>query len=425
MKIIKEKKSKNKTKIVKSLLLVVLILTNTQPSIFASSVNELKTEVNNSNDTIEKNKETIATNQNEIKSLGSQIASIESKLAQKRKQLTDVNDSISELETSIGDLQSSMDDLESSINNLEKSIGEKEDELADLKVELETNKELSASILISLQKNSNVNYILGMLMGDSKNFVEKINTLNGLNRLANDSFEIIQETIDVTNKVESATLALKQNKKDLQVKQDNLAKQKSDLEAQESDLEKKKDVLASDSEALVNQSQTLSTKEDKLVADITKLQNLNSEEKNELLEKNDLLAKYQNAGCSGNDVYGVDCAVPPSAKAIKEQTKAQDETVIKDVPPATGGGSYVAKLKADPNANYIINRESGWDPYATNASSGAYGICQALPGSKMASVGSDWATNIETQAKWCNSYAMERYGSWAAARSFWDANHWW
>ncbi len=87
-------------------------------------------------------------------------------------------------------------------------------------------------------------------------------------------------------------------------------------------------------------------------------------------------------------------------------------------------GSYVQKLKSDPNAYYLINRESGWNPYATNPSSGAYGLCQALPPSKMASAGSDWKTNIETQAKWCDSYVADRYGTWANARAFWDANHW-
>lgn len=48
---------------------------------------------------------------------------------------------------------------------------------------------------------------------------------------------------------------------------------------------------------------------------------------------------------------------------------------------------------------YIINHESGWRVNATNASSGAYGLPQALPGSKMASAGADWATNYQTQLK--------------------------
>ncbi len=75
--------------------------------------------------------------------------------------------------------------------------------------------------------------------------------------------------------------------------------------------------------------------------------------------------------------------------------------------------------------NYIISRESRWNVVATNASTGAYGLCQALPGSKMASAGSDWQSNAVTQLKWCNGYAVGRYGSWSAAYDFWVEHHWW
>lgn len=73
---------------------------------------------------------------------------------------------------------------------------------------------------------------------------------------------------------------------------------------------------------------------------------------------------------------------------------------------------------------YIINRESGFNHYATNASSGAYGLPQSLPGSKMASAGADWQTNPYTQLKWMYGYLTSRYGSIAGAYNFWQANHW-
>ncbi len=75
--------------------------------------------------------------------------------------------------------------------------------------------------------------------------------------------------------------------------------------------------------------------------------------------------------------------------------------------------------------NFIITHESHWNPLARNRSSGATGLCQALPGNKMASAGSDWATNPITQLRWCNGYAVGRYGSWAKAYQFWTVNHWW
>ncbi len=59
----------------------------------------------------------------------------------------------------------------------------------------------------------------------------------------------------------------------------------------------------------------------------------------------------------------------------------------------------------------LWTRESGWNVHADNPSSSAYGIPQALPGSKMASAGSDWATNPVTQIKWGLGYIQDRYGS--------------
>lgn len=73
----------------------------------------------------------------------------------------------------------------------------------------------------------------------------------------------------------------------------------------------------------------------------------------------------------------------------------------------------------------IIRRESNWGVTAQNAYSGAYGLCQAMPGSKMASAGSDWDSNPTTQLRWCDSYAQQRYGSWANAYDFWERNRWW
>lgn len=68
--------------------------------------------------------------------------------------------------------------------------------------------------------------------------------------------------------------------------------------------------------------------------------------------------------------------------------------------------------------------ESNWNPYAQNTSSGAYGIPQALPGEKMASVGADWRTNPVTQIKWGLQYIRSSYGSPCGAWSFKLSNSW-
>jgi hypothetical protein len=72
----------------------------------------------------------------------------------------------------------------------------------------------------------------------------------------------------------------------------------------------------------------------------------------------------------------------------------------------------------------IVEHESGWNPSATNSASGAYGLVQALPGSKMSTAGSDWKTNAATQIKWGLDYMNSRYGSPAAAWNFWQAHNW-
>jgi hypothetical protein len=62
--------------------------------------------------------------------------------------------------------------------------------------------------------------------------------------------------------------------------------------------------------------------------------------------------------------------------------------------------------------------ESGWDYTATNPSSGAYGIPQSLPATKMATAGADWRTNPVTQIRWGLDYIRSSYGSPCAAQDF-------
>jgi resuscitation-promoting factor RpfB len=88
-------------------------------------------------------------------------------------------------------------------------------------------------------------------------------------------------------------------------------------------------------------------------------------------------------------------------------------------------------------ADYVISHESGWcptkaqgehtcPPIPDNAmTSNGYGLCQATPGYKMASAGSDWETNPITQLKWCTGYADGRYGGWQGAYDHWLNYHNW
>lgn len=87
--------------------------------------------------------------------------------------------------------------------------------------------------------------------------------------------------------------------------------------------------------------------------------------------------------------------------------------------------------------DYIVSRESGWCPTKAQGerycpatpnnpmTPNGYGLCQATPGYKMASAGSDWQTSPITQLRWCSGYAQSRYGGWAGAYNFWVRNHYW
>lgn len=113
---------------------------------------------------------------------------------------------------------------------------------------------------------------------------------------------------------------------------------------------------------------------------------------------------------------------PPPKPAAAEQPQAASRPLY------TGGGAPAEWMAAAGIAesdwgyvDYIARKESGWNPNATNASSGACGVIQALPCSKVPGNGYDPVDNL----RWANGYATGRYGSWAQAYDFWLANHWW
>lgn len=85
--------------------------------------------------------------------------------------------------------------------------------------------------------------------------------------------------------------------------------------------------------------------------------------------------------------------------------------------------SYIGNDKEYEAFDFIITRESYWNANAVNKKSGATGLCQALPGSKMKSEGADWKTNYKTQVRWCVKYCQVRYGSIQKAKQFLLKHH--
>lgn len=99
-------------------------------------------------------------------------------------------------------------------------------------------------------------------------------------------------------------------------------------------------------------------------------------------------------------------------------------------PPAYAGGGSPADWMASAGipqsdwgyVDFIVSKESGWNPNATNRSSGACGLVQAYPCTKVpGGNGYDPIANLT----WANGYATGRYGSWSQAYAFWTSNHWW
>ena len=110
----------------------------------------------------------------------------------------------------------------------------------------------------------------------------------------------------------------------------------------------------------------------------------------------------------------------PVEKKAEPRKTSTSSTSTKSAPVPSGSVKQIGQQMAAARGwtgsewtclDLLWQRESGWNPSASNPSSGAYGIPQALPGSKMGSAGSDWATNPATQIEWGLGYIADRYGT--------------
>lgn len=130
------------------------------------------------------------------------------------------------------------------------------------------------------------------------------------------------------------------------------------------------------------------------------------------------------------DGYSVYVTPKPTPKPVPvvEADTGGGSPAMAARPLYSGGGSKTEWMTAAGIAqgdwgfvDYIVSRESSWNPNATNASSGACGLIQAYPCSKVPGNGYNPVDNL----RWGNGYAVGRYGSWSAAYDFWTSNHWW
>ena len=117
-------------------------------------------------------------------------------------------------------------------------------------------------------------------------------------------------------------------------------------------------------------------------------------------------------------------------EVVTKEPKQQVVVVGTQVPPPTAGSiggtkqdwMRAAGIPEDQwvYVDFIVSRESGWNPLARNPSSGACGLAQALPCSKVGA----GATDPVVALQWQHGYVNARYGGYAGAYEFWQANHW-
>ena len=114
-----------------------------------------------------------------------------------------------------------------------------------------------------------------------------------------------------------------------------------------------------------------------------------------------------------------------SAKAGKAVTKSED---LSAADPKSLARALMPKYGLSSSEfgclDSLWTKESGWNIHADNPSSSAYGIPQALPGSKMSSAGPNWESNPETQIRWGLGYIRDRYGSACSAWGHSQSNNW-
>jgi hypothetical protein len=127
-------------------------------------------------------------------------------------------------------------------------------------------------------------------------------------------------------------------------------------------------------------------------------------------------------------------ALAAAQKATAQPATTQQTPAAAPAPPAHPSGS-AQQIAMSMLSSYgwsssqfscldpLWSRESGWNVTASNPD-GAYGIPQAMPGSKMSSAGPDWETSAATQVKWGLGYIKDLYGSPCGAWSHEEATGW-
>ena len=124
-----------------------------------------------------------------------------------------------------------------------------------------------------------------------------------------------------------------------------------------------------------------------------------------------------------NQVQQVQPKAPEPSKPVEAVAPPPQPEAPKEEAPQVQAPPRVV-LGTDEAMQFIFAHESSNNPHAINPSSGACGLGQALPCSKLLNACGS-LDNVQCQIDWFTNYAVSRYGSWQNAMQFWQANRWW
>lgn len=354
----------------------------------------------------------------ELDSLTSEQKKLQKEISKKAEEITDA-------QIELDSINNTIDTNNQQITSLEQTAKEKQEDI---------DNQLSSfnSTLVVLQKLHNQNALLSYLVSnDEDNFLLKYKNVMALSTAIQENLKTFITDLKAINeslaKIESYTQQNIDNQsqiEDLLAEQDQLDSElRTSLNSVDSDILSKQTEISLEQAQAMESSQAEETEKstEKEQSDADKTANNDKPEEPEVVEPEEpeVVEPEEPEVVEPDEPDVVEPEIPDGGDSIYPDSgnvSGYKNQLIASAGISSSDTQYV---------DYIITKESGWNYLAVNSYSGAYGLCQALPGSKMSTAGSDWATNPETQISWCNSYAITRYGSWSAAYDFWLENNYW
>lgn len=336
---------------------------------------------------------------------------------------------ISKSTTKIDEYQQELNTVNAEIASNESEIQSLNSEIDSLKSQVEDMVAASSDTLVIMQKLNNQNTFVKYLIEDNgENFFLKYQnlqqltstlTINVSDLIAN--IKTMQSNLNTVEEINQENISLK-------------SESESVLEKQIKKEDELRDTLSDVDSSLLDASQQLTLEQAKEL----EVSEVKEEETKKKEETTEVTAKAEEDKTA--EVEEPEVVEPEVSEVVEPEVPEVVEPEVPEVVepdskyPADGNVSgYKNQIMSAAGisssdyeyVDYIISHESSWNYLISNSVSGAYGLCQALPASKMSSSGSDWATNPETQMSWCNSYAISSYGSWSQAYDYWLEHNWW